>query len=717
MEQICNVYGSIERITFHNEENGFCVLKVSIKNKRDTITITGYSSQVIAGEHIEASGFWINDKVHGQQFKANDIKISLPNTIDGIKKYLSSKLIKGIGPVRAKLLVDTYKEGVLNVLDNEPERIKELSGIGTKLYNTIISSWKEQRIIRNIMMFLNEHGIGTVRAVKIYKTYGEKTIEKLKENPYILSLDIYGIGFKTSDKLAKSLGINNTSILRAEAGIRHVLSEHSTSGHCAIEPQDLINKSIEILETSSDIIQIAIQNEIENKRVIEDKIDNISHIYIAPLYYAEHGIVSNIKRLMGYYFKLSISDYDLIKLANTNNKIAYSDSQINAILMTIKNKVSIITGGPGVGKTTIIKGIIQIATLLNKKITLCAPTGRAAKRLSESSQLEAKTIHRLLEFKKGDSAKFNAANKLNTDFIIIDETSMVDVLLMNNLLKAIPDHSQLLFVGDIDQLPSVGPGNVLGDMINSEVIPTKRLTEIFRQAKTSKIITNAHLINKGMMPYYENKLHDDFFFIALDDPEDIINRLLSIISIKLPQLYKMNPFTDIQVLVPMNKGTLGVKYLNSIIQKTLNSNIDRSIMSMGITYMENDKVIQTKNNYDKDVFNGDIGFIEKIDLEDELVTVNYDGKLVEYSKTDLDEIDLAYAISIHKSQGSEYPVVIIPVTTQHYTLLERNLLYTGITRGKKLVILIGQKKALYLGIKKISSSKRTTSLMQKLQSI
>jgi exodeoxyribonuclease V alpha subunit len=502
--------------------------------------------------------------------------------------------------------------------------------------------------------------------------------------------------------------------LRAEAGIRHILSEYSTSGHCAILPDDLIKNCIEMLEIPTTVIEQAIINEIANGNVIDSTIDEIRHLYIAPLYYAEQGIVSNIKRLTSEATSVILSDSELLKLATKDSKIEYSANQINAIVMAIKNKVSIITGGPGVGKTTIVKGIIQVAKLLNKQIALCAPTGRASKRLSESSGLEAKTIHRLLEYRLGQGAKYNAEYKLDTDFLIIDETSMVDVTLMNTLLRAIPDHSQVLFVGDIDQLPSVGAGNVLGDMINSFVIPTKRLTEIFRQAQTSKIITNAHRINKGEMPYYDNKPNDDFFFINLEEPEDIINRMLSIIADKLPELYQLNPFTDIQVLVPMNKGTLGVRNLNLVIQDRLNPNRQNTITSMGINFRERDKVIQTVNNYDKEVFNGDIGFIKSIDLDDNLVIIEYDGRLVEYDKSELDEIDLAYAISIHKSQGSEYPVIITPVTTQHYTLLERNLLYTGITRGKKMVILIGQKKALYMGVKRISSSKRITSLKQNL---
>jgi exodeoxyribonuclease V alpha subunit len=714
MEQRVKIYGSIERVTYHNEENGFCVLRVTVKNNKEPVTVVGNATQVMMGEDIEATGVWIYDRNFGYQLKADNIKMTVPNSIEGIKKYLASGLIRGVGKHFAEILVNAFKEDVLNILDNEPEKVKGLPGIGPKRTERIVNSWHEQKAIREVMMFLHGHGVGTARAVRIYKTYGNDTIAKLQTNPYCLALDIWGIGFKTADQLAKSIGIEETSIIRAEAGIRHILNEHSTSGHCAILPEELIKTSVEMLAIPSNIIEQALINEIANANIIDSTIDEERHLYIAPLYYAEQGIVSSIKRLMFGNTSITISDAELLKLATKDSNIEYSTNQINAILMSIKNKVSIITGGPGVGKTTIVKGIIQVAKLLNSKITLCAPTGRAAKRLSETSGLEAKTIHRLLEYKPGQGPKYNAEYTLDTDFLIIDETSMVDVVLMNALLKAIPNHAQVLFVGDVDQLPSVGAGNVLGDMINSIIIPTSRLTEIFRQAQTSKIITNAHLINKGEMPYYNNKSGDDFFFINLDEPDDILNRILSIMADKLPKLYNLNSLTDIQVLVPMNKGTLGVKNLNVVIQDKLNPSTQNTITSMGINFRERDKIIQTVNNYDKEVFNGDIGFIKSINLDDDIVLIEYDGRLVEYAKSELDEIDLAYAISIHKSQGSEYPVVIMPVTTQHYTLLERNLLYTGITRGKKMVIMIGQKKALYLGVKKISSSKRITSLKQNI---
>lgn len=710
------IKGSIERVTYHNSENGFCVLRVAVKNKRDPITVVGNATQAMSGEDIEANGVWIYDRNHGYQFKADSIKMTTPTSIEGIKKYLASGLIKGIGKHFAGVLVNAFKEDVFNILDNEPERVKGLPGIGAKRTEQIIKAWHEQKVIREIMVFLHGHGIGTARAVRIYKTYGDDTVQKLQTNPYCLALDIWGIGFKTADQLAQSIGIDKNSVIRAEAGVRHILNEYSTLGHCAILPKDLITQCMTMLEIEEGVVKQAITNELANNNVIEDIIKHEAYLYIAPLYYAEQGITTSLQKLKADMSQ-DLTDAQIIALAENGSNIVFSESQKQAILMTIKNKVSIITGGPGVGKTTIVKSILKIVESLNKKITLCAPTGRAAKRLTESSGFEAKTIHRLLEYKPGAGAKYNQDYTLDTDFLVIDETSMVDVALMNTLLKAVPTHAAVLFVGDIDQLPSVGPGNILGDMISSKVIATTRLTEIFRQAQTSKIITNAHRINKGEMPFYTNKPADDFFFIALDEPEEIIDRMLSIIADKLPNLYSLNSLIDIQVLVPMNKGTLGVRNLNLLLQQRLNTNTHISVTSMGINFWQGDKVIQTVNNYDKEVYNGDIGFIESIDLEENLITINFDGRMVEYDKSELDEIDLAYAISIHKSQGSEYPVVIIPITTQHYNLLERNLLYTGVTRGKKMVILIGQKKALFMAVKRVSAGKRITSLDLKLNSL
>lgn len=711
------VHGSVERVTYHNAENGFCVLKVAVKNKREAITVIGRAAQVMAGEDIEAIGVWLHDRNHGLQLKAESIKMTVPTSLEGMKKYLASGLIKGVGKHFAQILVNAFHEQVFTVLDTEPQRVQGLPGIGQKRSAQIIAAWQEQRVIREVMLFLHSHGLGTARAVRIYKTYGDDTIGKLQANPYRLALDIWGIGFKTADQLAQSIGIAQNSVLRAEAGIRQVLNEFSNQGHCAIAPDTLVAQSIAMLAIEPEVIEEALSNELANGNIIQERINEQTYLYLAPLYYAEQGIATNLQRLLHGSSPQQLSDSQIMALAEHGAGIDFSPSQKIALLMAVKHKVSIITGGPGVGKTTLVKSILKIISQLGKTITLCAPTGRAARRLSESSGHAAKTIHRLLEYRPGQGARFKADFPLSTDFIIIDETSMVDVALMNTLLKAIPTHASVLFVGDIDQLPSVGPGCVLSDMINSTVIVTTRLTEIFRQAQTSKIITNAHRINQGFMPYYSNKRGDDFFFIEVDEPEALIERLLTIVAVKLPELYQIDPKRDLQVLVPMNKGSLGVKNLNLVLQERLNPLPQLSVTCMGINFRCGDKVIQNMNNYDKDVFNGDIGYIQSMDISNDVIQVCYDERLVTYSRSELDELDLAYAISIHKSQGSEYPIVITPITMQHYTLLERNLLYTGVTRGKKMVILIGQKKALFMAVKRVSAEKRITGLVAKLQQL
>jgi exodeoxyribonuclease V alpha subunit len=712
--EIITLKGAIERVTYHNPENGFCVLKVALKHKKNLATVIGNSAQVMAGEDIEAIGIWVYDKIHGYQFKSHKINMTIPTSLEGIKKYLASGLIKGIGKHFAEILVTAFKEDVFHILDNEPKKVYGLPGIGQKRTAQIVQAWSEQKIIREIMIFLHQHGIGTARAVRIYKTYGDNTIIKLQTNPYSLALDVWGIGFKTADQLAQSLGIDKNSVIRAEAGIRHILNEYSTQGHCAITPTELISQCNKMLEIEVPIITEAINNELYNKNIIQDVIDDGTYLYLAPLYYAEQGIANSIMRLINSPNQIFLDDERILLLAQDAN-IKLSPSQKEAILTSIKNKVSIITGGPGVGKTTIVRNILKILRKLNKNIILCAPTGRAAKRLTETSGFTAKTIHRLLEYMPGAGSKYNLENPLKVDFLIIDETSMVDVSLMNILLKSVPNNSGIMFVGDVDQLPSVGPGSVLGDMLNSQVIATTKLTEVFRQAQTSKIITNAHRINRGQFPQYENKPNDDFFFIELDEPEEIIQRIISIIADKLPKLYGVDPLADIQVLAPMNRGTLGVRNLNLLLQNHLNHNKSSGISVQGINFYMGDKIIQTVNNYNKDVFNGDIGYISKIDPNENQIIIKFDDRLVEYEKSELDEIDLAYATTIHKSQGSEYPVIIIPIATQHFTMLERNLLYTGVTRGRKLVILIGQKKALYLAVKQLSAKKRITSLEQKLR--
>ena len=705
--------GSVERVTFHSEESGFCVLRAKVKGERELVTVIGSAASITPGEYIECIGVWTNDRTHGLQFKANQLKVVPPTTLEGIEKYLGSGMVKGIGPHFAKVLVKAFKGEVFTVIETEPEKLLTLPGIGKKRMEKVTSAWSEQKFIREIMVFLQSHGIGTGRAVRIYKTYGEESIIKVTENPYRLALDIHGIGFKTADDLAQKLGIAPDSLIRAQAGVRHVLQEISGDGHCAASWDTLIEEASKLLEISDPILEEAIHAEIAEENLIQEDIDGISCLFLTPLHRAEVGAATSVIRLLkGTPPWGAIDSEKAIPWVEGKTGLTLSESQRAAVNLALSSKMVVITGGPGVGKTTLVNSILLIIRAKNLNVTLCAPTGRAAKRLTESTGLEAKTIHRLLEFDpKTFGFKRNRENPLTSDLVVIDESSMVDIALMNKLLGAIPDGAALMIVGDVDQLPSVGPGAVLGDIIDSGRVPTVRLTEIFRQAASSRIIINAHRINKGEMPLKaEGTELSDFYFIPAETPEQIHDILIQAVTKRIPNRFGLHPVRDIQVLTPMNRGGLGARSLNAALQLALNEKGEPKVTRFGTTFAPGDKVIQTVNNYDKEVFNGDIGQITEIDVEEGLLKVEYDGRTVEYEFGELDEVSLAYATSIHKSQGSEYPAVVIPLAMQHYTLLERNLIYTAVTRGKKLVTIIGQPKALAMAVKNRKSNRRLTKL-------
>ena len=705
--------GSVERVTFHSEESGFCVLKTKVKGHRELITVIGNAATITPGEFVECTGLWQNDKTHGLQFKANHLKVVQPTTLEGIEKYLGSGMVKGIGPHFAKMLVKAFKEGVFTIIEESPERMLELPGIGKKRMEKVTSAWAEQKVIREIMVFLQSHGVGTARAVRIYKTYGDKSILQVTENPYRLALDIHGIGFKTADIIAGRLGIAPDSLIRAQAGVRHVLQEMAGDGHCAAPWDTLVKESSRLLEIEATIIEQAILEEITQENLVQEEIAGKPCLFLTPMHRAELGVAASVKRILVGDPPWGTIDVDkAIPWVEGKTGLELSASQKDAVRLALTSKMVVITGGPGVGKTTLMNSILLIVRAKRVNICLCAPTGRAAKRLSESTGLEAKTIHRLLEFDpKTFGFKRNRDNPLETDLVVIDESSMVDVTLMNKLLAAVPSDAALMIVGDVDQLPSVGPGAVLADIIDSGVVPTVRLTEIFRQAATSRIILNAHRINKGKMPLNgETGELTDFYFIPANTPEEIHAKLIQVVTERIPKRFGMHPVKDIQVLTPMNRGGLGSHSLNAELQKVLNPSGEPKVTRFGTTFSPGDKVIQTVNNYDKEVFNGDIGRIESIDTEEGAVRVDYDGRIVEYEFGELDEVSLAYATSIHKSQGSEYPAVVIPLAMQHYTLLARNLIYTAVTRGKKLVIIIGQPKALGMAVRNVMSNKRLTNL-------
>jgi exodeoxyribonuclease V alpha subunit len=712
--------GSVERVTFHSEESGFCVLRVKVRGHLDLVTVTGSAASISPGEYIECQGNWVNDKNYGQQFKAIRLTVVPPSTIEGIEKYLGSGMIKGIGPHFAKKLVKAFGDKVFAVIEETPEKMLELPGIGKKRQEQVISSWADQKIIRDIMVFLQSYGVGTSRAVRIYKTYGKEAIAKVSENPYRLALDIVGIGFKTADTIAQKLGIPKDSLIRAQAGVRHVLQELASEGHCACQFEKLVEDASKLLEISAELSSAAIQAEVKENNLVEE--NNESRlIYLTPLYKAEVGVANSLARLTaGQSAWKNIDVAKAIPWVEEKAKIKLSDSQKLAISLAVKNKVFVITGGPGVGKTTLVNSILRIVGAKQVSLLLCAPTGRAAKRLGESTGLEAKTIHRLLEFDpKAGGFKRNRDNPLDTDLVVVDEASMIDIVLLNQLLKAIPDSAALLLVGDVDQLPSVGPGAALSDIISSQVIPVSRLTEIFRQAATSKIIVNAHRINEGKMPLYSEKQAElsDFYFIAAETPEQICDKLLQVVCERIPKRFGFDSIKDIQVLTPMNRGGLGSHSLNIELQKRLNKNDGDKVSRFGSTYGQGDKVLQTVNNYDKEVFNGDIGTICSVDIEESRVIIDFDGREVTYDVNELDEISLAYATSIHKSQGSEYSAVVIPVAMQHFMMLDRNLFYTAVTRGKKLVVVIGQAKALAMAVRNKKSKGRVTALASRLKQI
>lgn len=713
--------GSVERVTFHSEESGFCVLRIKVRGQQDLVTVTGSAATISVGEFIECEGYWFNDKNYGLQFKSQRLSAIAPSTAEGMEKYLGSGMIKGIGPHFAKKLMKAFGEEVFEIIENNPERMLELPGIGRKRMSMVSAGWAEQKVVREIMVFLQSYGVGSSRAVRIYKTYGNEAVSKVSENPYRLALDIHGIGFKTADTIALKIGIPKESLIRAQAGVRHVLQEMSTEGHCASPLNKLIETSATLLEISSDLASEAIEKEVEEGNIIRELIEGEDLLYLTRLHRAECGVTGNLLRLMDGETLWSDMDLDkAIPWVEQKTDIALSQSQKLAVRNALQNKVLVITGGPGVGKTTLVNSILKIIEAKDAEILLCAPTGRAAKRLAESTGREAKTIHRLLEFDpKQGGFKRNSDNPLQADLIVVDESSMIDIVLMNQLLRAICDQTALLLVGDVDQLPSVGPGAVLSDIINSGVVPTVRLTEIFRQAASSKIILNAHRINEGKMPIQEEKKEElsDFYFIPANSAEEVNDKLMHVVCERIPKRFGFDPIKDVQVLTPMNRGGLGTRSLNVELKKRLNKNEGPQVSKFGWDFGAGDKVIQTVNNYDKEVFNGDIGTICSIDMEESELLIEFDGRQVAYDFSELDELSLSYAASIHKSQGSEYPAVVVPLAMQHFTMLERNLLYTGVTRGKKLVVIIGQAKALAMAVKTKKSSRRVSALSQRLKHV
>lgn len=726
------IRGVVERITYQNPENGYTVLKCAVKSYKELVTVIGSLLDVNVGSVLLIYGNWKVDSRYGRQFAAESWEETLPATVFGIEKYLGSGLIKGVGPKYAKKIVAQFGIETLEVIETDISRLQEVDGIGKKRIKMIRDSWERQKEIKNVMLFLQDHGVSTSFAAKIYRQYGNESLDKMKENPFQMADDIWGIGFKTADGIAQKLGFAKEAYVRLRSGIMYTLSNLADEGHVFAYQEQLIAKAAELLEAEESSIVMTLDQMIADKDLICETVDyktdqaEMKAIYLPAFYYAEAGVAGKLKRLaqspatdrlwhalMDARQKTGNESLS-IDVGKIQEKVdmKYDEIQADAIRKAAVSKVMVLTGGPGTGKTTTTQGIIAAYRSFGLKILLAAPTGRAAKRMTEATGLEAKTIHRLLECKPPEGYQKNEDNPLDGDVLIIDECSMIDMILMNALLKAIPEGMRLILVGDIDQLPSVGAGNVLRDIIDSGVFPVVRLTRIFRQAQSSRIIMNAHAINEGKFPDISNGKNTDFFYIEKEDPEEAVQEIVRLVKNNLPRYYK-TPWNHIQVLTPMQKGIVGAANLNLALQEALNPQGD-GLRRGGYLFRTGDKVMQIRNNYEKEIFNGDIGTVESVDLQERTLKVNFDQHIIEYEASELDELVHAYATTIHKAQGSEYPIVVMPVLMNHYVMLQRNLIYTGITRAKKVLVIVGTRKALSYAVRNVTVTKRNTFLKERL---
>ena len=719
------IQGQVERITYSSEEDGYSVVKVRVAGRRDLVTVVGNFVSVTPGEVLRLEGSWSSHPKFGEQFKAERYETAVPATVEGIRRYLGSGLVKGIGPKTAARIVDRFGERTLDVIESESERLLEVEGIGDHRIGLIRKAWEDQKEIREIMLFLRSYGVSAVWAARIFKQYGNDAISVVKGNPYRLAMDVSGIGFITADGIAQKLGFSSDSPLRAEAGILFVLLQSTEEGHVCIPRSGLMERCAELLQMPSPVLAEALDRLLADGRLVSESVPESAvpvfkddrAVYLRGYHLAETQTAARLVHLQAFRpLQRKIDPDAAMEWLRKKMPFTLAPLQEEAVRAAVSEKVLVVTGGPGTGKTTLVQAILAIYKHLGASICLAAPTGRAAKRLNETTRHPAGTLHRLLEFSpQSGGFQRNEQRPLAADLVIVDEASMLDALLMHYLVKAVPTHATLVLVGDIDQLPSVGPGNVLRDVIESGRFSVTRLTEIFRQAKQSRIVTNAHLVKEGKFPKFGDETEElqDFYFIEKEDPEEAARLILKLCAERIPARFGLDPIEDIQVLSPMHRGSAGAQRLNTLLQETLNptgSFVERA----GQIFRVGDKVMQIRNNYDKDVFNGDLGRIRSIDAENREIRVEVDGRGIAYDFKELDELVLAYAVSIHKSQGSEYPAVVFPLLSQHFVMLQRNLLYTAITRARKLAVVVGSKKALAVAIRNNKVAMRFTLLRERL---